>query len=64
PSPGTTVNIGCTFPTGVAAPILLETSTRSPGKVHPFPGRSTGFKHCSTDEGNADSTLRKIPEDQ
>ncbi len=34
-----------------APPILLETSTRSPGRYTPFPGRSTGFKHCSADAG-------------
>jgi fatty acid CoA ligase FadD9 len=38
--------MGRTFPTSVAAPVLLGTFIRSPGKV-PFPSRSTDFKHCS-----------------
>jgi hypothetical protein len=29
------VGIGCTFPTGVAAPILLENLYAITGKVHP-----------------------------
>ena len=37
---------GCTFPTGVGASVLLETS-QIIGKVRPLPIRSTGFKHCS-----------------
>ena len=33
----TTVSMGRTFPTSVAAPVLLGTFIRSPGKVRPFP---------------------------
>ena len=39
--------MGRTFPTSVTAPVLLGTFIRSPGKVRPFPSRSTDFKHCS-----------------
>src|SRR6478609_7568400 len=39
--------MGRTFPTSVAAPVLLGTFIRSPGKVRPFPSQSTDFKHCS-----------------
>lgn len=39
--------MGRTFPTSVTAPVLLGTFIRSPGKVRPFPSRSTDLKHCS-----------------
>ena len=44
----TAVSMGRTFPTRVTAQVLLGTFIRSPGKVRPFPSRSTDFKHCSS----------------
>src|SRR5208337_939246 len=49
PSTGTTVSIGLYLPgrRANAGHCLRTSTTRSPGRYTP-PGRSTGFKHCST----------------
>ena len=40
------MSTGCTLPTGVGAPILLD-GLKMIGRVRPLLGRSTGLKHCS-----------------